>query len=463
METNSFAQTYPRFGGKIITAKKPEYETARKVHNGMIDKYPDLIVQCKDAGDVVMAVNYARKHKLLLAVKGGGHNGAGLGMCDGGMVIDMSLMRNVTVHPEKNTVLVEGGCTLGDLDTATHAFGLAVPSGINSTTGIGGLTLGGGLGHLTRRCGLTIDNLLEANMVLADGRLVKASATENEDLFWAVRGGGGNFGVVVSFLFRTHPISTVYGGPMFWNMSEAKELMLWYQTFIKQAPDEISGFFAFHQIPPDPNMFPVEFHLETMCGIVWCHSGDPEKAEAFFQEFRQNKKPAIDLVGPLPVPAIQTLFDGLFLPGYQWYWKGDFVKTLTEEVIDIHIKHAWRIPNFFSGMHLYPINGAASRVGKDETAWNYRDATWAMVIAGVDPDANNKDRIINFSRDYWTELHPYNEGGSYVNFMMEEGEDRIKSTYGKNYHRLVDIKGKYDPDNLFRVNQNIKPQAKMTF
>jgi hypothetical protein len=458
METKSFAQTYPDFKGKVITAQEPEYETARKVHNGMIDKHPDLILKCLGSNDVIMAVNYARTNKLLLAVKGGGHNGAGLGMCDGGVVIDLSLMRNVTVNQQNSTVLVEGGCTLGDLDTATHAYGLAVPSGINSTTGIGGLTLGGGLGHLTRRCGLTIDNLLEAKIVLADGKLVTASASEHADLFWAIRGGGGNFGVVVSFLFKAHPISMVYGGPMFWNMDKAKELMFWYQTFIKQAPDEIGGFFAFHQIPPDP-MFPEPFHLQTMCGIVWCHTGETEKAEAFFKEFRENMKPDIDLVGSLPVPVIQTLFDGLFLPGYQWYWKGDFVKTLTEEVIDIHIKNAWKIPNFFSGMHLYPINGAAARVGKDDTAWNYRDATWAMVIAGVDPDVNNKDRIIRFSKDYWTELHPFTEGGSYVNFMMEEGEDRIRSTYGGNYKRLALVKREYDPDNLFRVNQNIKPQS----
>lgn len=457
MKTNIITYPLPQFKGKIITPQDTEYNTARSVHNAMIDKYPSLIVQCADNDDVIMAVNYAGENNLLLAIKGGGHNGAGLGVCDSGLVIDLSMMKHIQVNPKDATVLVGGGCTLGDLDAATHPFGMAVPTGINATTGIGGLTLGGGLGHLTRRCGLTIDNLLEATMVLADGRLVKVSATENEDLFWAIRGGGGNYGVVTSFLFRTHPISNVYGGPMFWKMSEAKEMMQWYQKFIKEAPENLSGFFAFHQIAPDP-MFPEPFHLEKMCGIVWCYSGDMNQAEEVFQPIRAYKTPAIDLVSTLPLPIMQSLFDGLFAAGNQWYWKGDFVKDLSEKVIDIHIHHASKIPNFFSGMHLYPINGAASRIGKHETPWNYRDATWAMVIAGIDPNPANKDIVINFARDYWQALHPYSAGGSYVNFMMEEGEDRVKTTYGENYERLSKIKGKYDPNNLFRVNQNIQPK-----
>lgn len=456
MENSPFAQPFPEFQGKIITPQDPLYDTARSVHNAMIDKHPAVIIQCANNNDVSLAVNFARENNILLAIKGGGHNGAGLGVCDGGLVIDLSLMKNIQVNPQENTVLVGGGCTLSDLDTATHAFGVAVPTGINATTGIGGLTLGGGLGHLTRQYGLTIDNLLEATIILADGTLVKASATENEDLFWAIRGGGGNFGVVTAFLFRTHPVHTVYGGPMFWKMSETKAMMQWYQTFIKNAPETISGFFAFHQIPPVP-MFPEAFHLQIMCGIVWCYNGEMEKAEEVFQSIRNFKTPDIDLVGPLPMPAMQSMFDDLFSAGNQWYWKGDFFKELTDEVIDIHIHHAAKIPNFFSGMHLYPINGAAARIGKHETPWNYRDATWAMVIAGVDPDPANKAIITNFARDYWKALHPYSAGGSYVNFMMEEGDDRIKSTYGENYEKLAQIKGKYDPDNLFRVNQNIKP------
>lgn len=446
---------FSNFKGSLITSQDSTYDTVRQVHNRMIDKRPALIAQCTDVADVVMVVNYARDNQLLLAIRGGGHNGPGLGTCDGGVVIDLSPMRNVQVNPTDRTVLAQGGCILGDIDTASHAFGLAVPTGINSTTGIGGLALGGGLGHLTRQCGLTIDNLLEAKIVLANGQLVNASANENEDLFWAIRGGGGNFGVVTSFLFRAHPISMVYGGPMFWPISEAKERMKWYQNFIKQAPDEINGFFAFHIVPPvEP--FPPEHHLETMCGIVWCYTGDMAKAEKVFEAIRAVKTPAIDLVGPLPIPVIQTLFDGLLTPQL-FYWKGDFVKELSDEAIDVHLKHVAHIPSISSGMHLYPVNGAAARIGKHETAWNYRDATWAMVMAGVDPDPANREKIVDWARAYWSELHPHTAGGSYVNFMMEEGDDRVIATYGDNYKRLASIKGKYDPNNLFRVNQNIKP------
>jgi hypothetical protein len=459
MKTNAYAQSLSEFQGVVINPTDPDYDVVRKVHNAMIDKYPSLILKCANESDVRMAVTYAHESDLRVAVRGGGHNGAGLGVCDDGLVINLSLLKNIEVNPRENTVLVGGGCLLGDIDAATNPFGLAVPSGINATTGIGGLALGGGLGHLTRKCGLTIDNLLEATLVLADGSLVKASAAENEDLFWAIRGGGGNFGIVTSFLFRAHPISTVYGGPMFWKLSESREMMLWYQDFIKSADDTISGFFAFHMIPPDP-MFPQQHHMETMCGIVWCYCGEMDKAEEVFKVIRDFKRPDIDLAGPLPVPILQSLFDALFGPGNHWYWKGDYVKELSEESINIHIEHASKMPNFNSGMHLYPINGAAARIGKRDTPWNYRDATWAMVIAGVNPSPDNNEMIINFARDYWKALQPYSAGGSYVNFMMDEGEDRVKATYGDNYERLALIKAKYDPDNFFRVNQNIKPLMK---
>lgn len=455
METNSPALARPGFRGRVIAPGDPDYHTARSVHNGMIDKYPDLIVRCADEEDVVRAVNFAREHHLLLAVRGGGHNGAGLGVCDRGLVIDLSLMRHVEVDPGARTVRAQGGCLLGDLDAAAHPHGLAVPTGINATTGIGGLTLGGGLGHLTRFAGLTIDNLLEATMVLADGSVVRASATEHPDLFWAIRGGGGNFGVVTSFLFRAHPVHTVYGGPMFWHMDDAKAMMEWYQDFITKAPDSVGGFFAFHKIPPAP-MFPEQYHLETMCGIVWSCI-DEEEANEVFDTVRKFRRPLIDVVGPLPVPALQTMFDDLFAPGMQWYWKGDFVKHLSSEVMDVHIRHAHKIPNFFSGMHLYPVNGAAARVRNEDTAWNYRDATWSMVIVGISPDPAEKEMVTRFARDYWEELHPHGAGGAYVNFMMDEGSDRVKSTYGSNFEKLSRIKQRYDPGNLFCVNQNIKP------
>jgi FAD/FMN-containing dehydrogenase len=380
------------------------------------------------------------------------------GVCDDGLVIDLSGMKRIEVDPDKQTVWVEGGCLLRELDAATHAYGLVVPTGINGTTGVAGLTLGGGLGYLTRKCGLTIDNLLEATVVLADGQVVKASASAHSDLFWAIRGGGGNFGVVTSFLFQGHPISTVVAGPILYELEDAKEMMEWYREYIKDAPDEINGWFAFLTVPPGPP-FPEHLHMKKMCGILWCYSGPVEDADKLLGPIRAVKKPALDLVGPLPVPVLQGLFDALYPPGIHTYWKADFVNELTDEAIEIHLRHAEQLPTLLSTMHLYPINGAAARVGNDETAWNYRDATWAMVIVGIDPDAVNDLLITNWAKNYWQELHPHGAGGAYVNFMMEEGEDRVKATYGANYDRLVAIKTKYDPNNLFRVNQNIKPAS----
>ncbi|WP_162054654.1 FAD-binding oxidoreductase [Pontibacter pamirensis] len=455
-EETSLSHFKTSLRGRLIAPADPDYEMSRKVYNGMIDKRPALIARCLDEADVIAAVNFARVKNLLVAVRGGGHSGAGMGMCDGGLVIDLSYMKATHVDPAARTVQVQGGCTLGDVDHATHAFGMAVPTGIQSTTGIAGLTLGGGIGHLTRQCGLTIDNLLEADVVLASGEYVKASAREHSDLFWALRGGGGNFGVVTSFLFQTHPISTVYAGPMLWDLEDAKEMMRWYHEFISNAPDDINGFFAFLIVPPDPS-FPVDLHLKSMCGVVWCYTGPMEEAEKAFEPIRGFKKPALDFVGPMPVPVLQSMFDPLVPSGYQWYWKGDYVKDLPDEAIDICIHHGSKVPNMYSGVHLYPINGAAARVDNNATAWSYRDATYAMVIVGVDPEPTNKHIITNWSRDFWKAIHPYSAGGSYINFMMEEGQDRVKATYGDNYQRLVEVKTKYDPHNLFRVNQNILP------
>lgn len=445
--------------GKLIQPDDADYEAARKVYNGMINKHPALIAKCSDEGDVMTAVNFARENNLLTAIRSGGHNGGGLGICEGGLVIDLSLMKGIHVDPVKKTVWVETGCTLGDVDRATHAFGLATPSGIFSTTGIGGITLGGGLGHLTRHYGLAIDNLLEANLVLADGRFVKANATNNEDLFWALRGGGGNFGVVTSFLFQCHSLSTVYAGPMLWDLNEAKEVLTWYGDLIKKAPDELNGFFAFLAVPPAPP-FPEHLHKKQMCGIVWCYSGDLDKAEKVFEPIRNFKKPALDFVGPMPMPVVNSLFDALMPPGLNWYWKADFVNELNDQAIEQHLKYGTQLPTLLSTMHLYPINGAASRISKKETPWNYRDATWAMVIAGIDPNPANNDIISDWARNYWQALHTYSAGGAYINFMMEEGEDRVIATYGDNYEKLTAIKAKYDPGNLFRVNQNIKPKIK---
>lgn len=444
--------------GELIEPGDKGYDAARKIYNAMIDKRPRLIARCVDVGDVMTAVNFARQNQMLLAVRGGGHNGGGLGVCDDGLVIDLSPMRYTRVDPKARTVRVGGGCTWGDVDHATHAFGMATPSGIISTTGVGGLTLGGGIGHLTRKCGLSIDNLLSVDMVLADGRFVTASAEENEDLFWAVRGGGGNFGAVTSFLFRLHPIKTIIGGPTLWTLEQAADVMKWYREFITTAPDDLNGFFAFLTVPPAPP-FPENLHLKKMCGVVWCYTGPEKEAERVFKPIREFGPPALYGIHAMPHPMLQSAFDALYPPGLQWYWRADFVKELSDAAVAVHVKHGSNVPTMHSSMHLYPINGAAQRVGKTETPWSYRDATWAEVIVGVDPDPANTKRITEWSKTYWDALHPYSAGGAYVNFMMDEGEERIKATYRDNYARLASLKKKYDPTNLFRVNQNIKPAA----
>ena len=413
----------------------------------MIDKRPGLIARCVDVADVMSAVNFARENDILLAIRGGGHNGGGLGICDDGLVIDLSQMRGVRVDPKARTVRVAGGCTWGDVDHATHAFGLATPSGVISTTGVGGLTLGGGIGNLSRGFGLSIDNLLEVDMVLADGSLVTAGERENADLFWAVRGGGGNFGVVTSFLFRLHPVSNIIGGPTLWHMDQAADVMKWYREFIKQAPEELNGWFAFLTVPPVAP-FPEHLHLKKMCGVVWCYTGPQEKADEVFRPAREFGPPALYGVHPMPFPMLQSAFDALYPPGLQWYWRADFVNELSDEAIAQHVKYGEQLPTGHSAMHMYPINGAVHRVGKGDTAFSYRDSLWAEVIVGVDPDPANNESIISWTKEYWEALHPYSAGGAYVNFMMEEGQDRIRATYGDNYDRLVAIKNRYDPDQL---------------
>ena len=456
LQQDAIAQFAAQLRGELIQPEDPQYAEARKVYNGMIDRKPRLIARCADVADVMAAVNFGRTQGLRVAIRGGGHNGGGLGTCDDGLVIDLSLIRNVRVNPKSRTVRVGGGATWGAMDHATHAFGLAVPSGIISTTGVGGLTLGGGLGHLTRKYGLTIDNLLAADLVLADGSFVTASAEENSDLFWAIRGGGGNFGVVTSFLFQAHPVSMVCAGPMLWELDQAADMMKWYREFIVRAPEEINGFFAFMTVPPGPP-FPEALHFKKMCAIVWCYTGNLEQANQILDPVRNYRPPAFEFFASMPHPMLQGMFDGLYPPGLQWYWKADFVKELSDAAIRKHVEHGSQLPTMHSTMHLYPINGAAHRLSASDTAWSYRDAEWGSVIVGVDPDPANKDKITKWARDYFEALHPYSAGGAYVNMMMDEGEDRVRAAYRDNYDRLAAVKAKYDPDNFFRVNQNIKP------
>jgi len=393
---------------------------------------------------------------MLTAIRGGGHNGAGLGTCDDGLVIDLSRMKGIRVNPAARAVRVEAGCVWGDVDHATHAFGMAVPCGFISTTGVAGLTLGGGIGYLTRQYGLTIDNLLSVDIVLADGSFVTASAEENSDLFWAVRGGGGNFGVVTSFEFRLHPVSMVNFGPTFWPLEQAADVLRAYRRFILDAPEYVNGFFAFLVVPPAP-MFPEHLHLKKVCAIVWCCTGSAEQTEAATKFMRTLGQPLLDQVGPAPFPVVQSIFDGLFVTGLQWYWRADNFTELTDEAIARHVEHGSQLPSMLSTMHLYPLNGAAQRVGKTDTAYSFREALFAEVIVGVDPDPANADKITTWCKEYWDALHPFSAGGAYVNFMMDEGQDRIQAAFRDNYSRLATVKKKYDPTNFFRVNQNIRP------
>jgi FAD/FMN-containing dehydrogenase len=444
--------------GPVIDRRHADYDAARALYNGMIDKRPLAIARCADVADVMAAVNFGRERGLLIAIRGGGHNGPGLGSCDDGLVIDLSAMKGVRVDPSRGTVRVEAGCTSGDVDHATHAFGLAVPFGIVSTTGVAGLTLGGGTGYLTRKHGLTIDNLIEADVVLADGTFVTASATEHPDLFWALRGGGGNFGVVTSFVFQAHPVSSVFAGPVFWLAKDAKAVMSAYRDFLPSSPEELGLFVGLKTVPrTDP--FPKEYWGQRVCAVIGAFNGSAEDgARAMAPLIAAVPPPIFNWMSQMPFPAINALFDPLLPKGLQWYWKGDFVKALPDEAIDTHIAQAGAAPSDLSLMHLYPIDGAVHRVAPDATPWGGRDATWSMVIAGIDPDPHQADALKSWGRGYWKAIHPFNMEGAYVNFMMDdEASGRLQASYGGNYARLAAVKAAYDPKNLFRVNQNITP------
>ena len=442
--------------GKVVLPNENGYDNARKVYNGMIDKKPAIIAKCADVTDVVAAVNFGRENNMLISIRGGGHNAGGLGICDEGLVIDLSAINYSHVDSKSNTVRVGGGTTWGDVDHAAHAYGLAVPAGIISTTGVGGLTLGGGVGYLSRKYGLTIDSVLEVDMVLADGSCVTASAEENEDLFWAIRGGGGNYGIVTSFLFKGHPVKTSFGGPTLWHIDKTEKILKWYREFMLSAEDDLYGFFATLTVPGPP--FPEELHGKKMCGVIWNYLGPHEKADEVLKPARELK-PDFDHVGPIPHPTLNSMFDVFYPTGLQWYWRADFIKEISDEAVAEHVKFGEALPTPHSTMHLYPINGAAQKIGNNDTPWAYRDANWAQVIVGVDPDPVNNEKITKWTKDYYDAIHPYSAGGAYINFMMDEGQERVKASYKDNYDRLAKIKSKYDPNNLFRVNQNIKPKA----
>ncbi|WP_027156365.1 FAD-binding oxidoreductase [Mesorhizobium sp. WSM2561] len=448
-----------RLLASLIDQNHPAYEEARGLYNAMIDKRPRWIIPCAEVADVVAAVNHARDKHLLLAIRGGGHNGPGFGSCDGGMVIDMSPMKRVDIDLRTSTVRVEAGCTQGDVDRATSAHGLAVPAGLVSSTGIAGLTLGGGTGHLTRKHGLTIDNLLAAEVVLADGSVVTASEDEHPELFWALRGGGGNFGVVTRFTFQAHPAKDVYAGPIFFDIAHAAEIMRWYRDFLPGAQRELGMFFGIKTVPScDP--FPREIWGRRVCALISCYNGAEEDGVRAMRPVRDAlPRPLMDGMMQMPFVDLQALFDPLLPRGLQWYWKGDYVDELSDAAIAAHAEHGSKIPSELSLMHLYPIDGAVQEVAPDATAWGARRARWSMVIAGIDPDPTKAPELRRWASEYWAAVHKHNpHGGAYINFMMDdEGEARVRAAYGANYERLVAVKRQYDPANLFRVNHNIRP------
>lgn len=442
--------------GRVISPADAEYEQARRVYNAAIDRRPKLVVRCADVADVIACVSYAREHKLPLAVRGGGHSAPGFGTCDGGIVADLSQLRGVEVDPARRTARVEGGCTWADVDRTTHTFGLATPGGIISSTGVGGLATGGGFGYLSRRYGLVCDNLLSADVVTADGWLHTVDANHDPDLFWAIRGGGGNFGIVTALQFRLHPVSDVYAGPVVFPLDRAAEVLHFFREFMRTAPRELSAFFAFLVVPPGPP-FPEPLRGSTVCAIMCASSGDISAAEEMTRPVLEFGQPLVALQHPMPYPFVQSLFDGLLPHGLHHYWKSDFVRDLTDEAIAEHVRFGPGIPNIHSALHIYPMDGAIHDVPTDATAFAYRDVKFVHIIAAVTPDSEALAAGREWVRDYWTALHPHSAGGAYANFLMEEGEERIASSYGGNGVRLAAIKARYDPDNFFRLNQNIKP------
>jgi FAD/FMN-containing dehydrogenase len=447
--------------GQLLVPADPGYDQARAVYNAMIDKRPGAIARCRDVADVIGCVRFGRDHGVEVAVRGGGHNAGGLGVWDDALVIDFSELRSTTVDPVSHTVRADAGCTWGDVDHATGAFGMATPSGFLASTGVAGLTLGGGIGYLSRRFGLTVDNLLAADVVLADGTFVSASERSHSDLFWALCGGGGNFGVVTSFTFRCHDIGAdgvIIGGPVLYDIADTADVMRWYRELLPALPEELSGWIALLTIPPAPP-FPEQLWGRKACGIVWCYTGSHDRADAVLEPVKSYGSPLLVGLHEMPFKVLQGAFDALYPAGLQWYWRADFFNEISDAAIEVHCKYGDLLPTGHSTMHMYPIDGAASRVASDATAFAYRDGGWAGVIVGVDPDPANAGLISRWAKSYWEELHPTSAGGGYVNFLMAEGADRVKASYRGNYERLTRIKDRYDPDNIFHINQNILPSA----
>lgn len=442
--------------GQVVRPGDAEYEQARRVYNHMIDARPAMVVRCTGVEDVVAVVQYAARTGLELAVRGGGHSVPGFGTADDAVVADLSLMADVVVDPTARTARSGGGATWGVFNEATGAHGLATTGGIISTTGVAGLTLGGGIGYLSRGYGLSCDNLLSAQVVTADGSVVTASGGEHPDLFWALRGGGGNFGVVTELTFRLHPVGDIYGGPMFFELSDAAALLAYFRDVIADAPREYGGFPAFQIAPPLP-FVPPDRVGEPFVALVSCWTGSVPEGERLIQGFRDVATPVAEHVGVMPYAALNSAFDALVPPGLQHYWKAAFVNELTDEAIRAHVQHGSRVPVVNSTMHLYPINGACHDVAADATAFGHREASFAPVIAGMWPDPLDNARNTAWVKDYYAAVAPHSQAGGYVNFASPDDQQRVAENYGTGYDRLREVKRRYDPDNLFHLNQNIVP------
>jgi len=452
---NSIQKFKESLHGEVIQPDDALYEEARKVYNAMHDHYPALIVHAAGVADVITTVRFVKEHDLLLAVRGGGHGIAGFATCEGGLVLDLRRMKGIRVDPEQRTVRAEGGCTWGDLNHTTYAFGLATTGGIISTTGIAGLTLGGGMGYLARRCGLSCDNLLSADVVTADGRFVTCDENREQDLFWAIRGGGGNFGVVTSFEFRLHPVGDIFGGPTFFPIEA--DVFRGYQELIAKAPEALGALFGLTLGPQLP-FLPEQWHGRPVAVVLTCWSGPTEEDEKIRTRLNHLGPVAGQYVARMPYPAINTLLDDLLPAGLYHYWKGYFAKDLPDGAIDVHIEYGFKIPCPQTATLLFPIDGACHRVRPDETAFAYRDARFATAVGPSWPDPADSERNIEWGRAYYEALRPYSEIGGYVNFMSADDQGRVRANYGQNFDRLVQIKTKYDPKNLFQINQNIKPK-----
>jgi FAD/FMN-containing dehydrogenase len=446
--------------GTLLTPDSPGYDEARTIWNAMIDRHPGLIVRCTTPGDVSRAVRFARAHDLLVAVRGGGHNIAGNAVCDGGLMIDLSPMRAVRVDPAARTARVEAGATLAEGDSATQAYGLATPLGVNSTTGIAGLTLGGGFGWLSRRFGLTIDNLLSAEVVTADGEAVRASATDHPDLFWAIRGGGGNFGVVTSFEFRLHPVGPeVLSGLIVHPLAAARDVLRFYRDFLPTTPEEFVCWFVLRKAPPLPFLAP-EWHGREILGLAMCWSGDIAQGGRVAAPLRAFGKPLADVVAPHPYTAWQTVLDPLLTPGLRNYWKSHDFLALSDGLIDVFLDYTRKIPDPNTEIAFAQLGGAVSRVPANATAYTHRDAQFVVNVHGRWEDPAKDSGCIGWARELFRAAAPFATGGAYVNFLTEEEGERVRAAYGSNYDRLAELKRRYDPGNLFRMNQNIRPAAK---